>query len=256
MLNPWRRPTRRVTFARRHPHPETAMLGIIAGSSYLHEDPPADTEARIVATDRGDIRVHMGEHVVFLRRHGHDRYRPPHQVPHHAHALALERLGVSRAVGLASLGALRAGLEPGTAVVPDDYLSFHPPPTFADDERLHIVPGLDPALRRLLLEAAHSTDGPVHDGGVYVETRGPRFETRAEIRLLADYGDVIGMTAASEATLLQERGIAYAVIGLVDNLAHGVGAEPLTLEAYEARLEQNRGRARAIVDAVIRNAAS
>jgi hypothetical protein len=41
----------------------------------------------------------------------------------------------------------------------------------------------------------------------------------------------------------------------VDNLAHGVGAEPLTLEAYEARLEQNRGRARAIVDAVIRTAA-
>lgn len=231
------------------------MLAIIAGSAYLHDDPPGGLEARVVPTDRGDVHLHLGDDVVFLRRHGHARYRPPHRVPHHAHALALERLGVTRAVGLASVGALRAELASGTAVVPDDYLSFHPPPTFAEDERLHIVPALDPSLRRRLLEAARATDGPVRDGGVYAETPGPRFETRAEIRFLADYADVVGMTAASEATLLQERGIAYAVLGLVDNLAHGVGTEPLTLESYEAQLGRNRGRARAVVDALLRSAA-
>jgi 5'-methylthioadenosine phosphorylase len=225
-------------------------LGIIAGSAFLGEAPPDGTEETIVPTNRGDVTVRTGQGFVYVLRHGHGRYHPPHRVPHHAHALALERLGVTRAVGLASVGALREDLAPGAAVVPDDYLSLHPPPTFADEERLHIVPTLDPDLRATLLAAAGATHGPVHDGGVYAETRGPRFETRAEIRLLAAFADVVGMTAASEATLLQERGIAYAVLGLVDNMAHGVGPAPLTLEAYETRLAENRARARGILAAL------
>jgi 5'-methylthioadenosine phosphorylase len=229
-----------------------ARLGIVAGSAFLDGLPPDATEEKVVPTDRGDVTVHLGEAFVFLRRHGHGRYRPPHRVPHHDHVLAMERLDVARAVGLASVGSLRAGLATGTAIVPDDYLSFHPPPTFADDDRLHIVPALDPGLRHMLLDAARSTDGPVHDGGVYAETRGPRFETRAEIRVLADYAHMVGMTAASEATLFQERGIAYAILGLVDNMAHGLGPEQLTLESYQAQLERNRARATAILEEIIR----
>jgi 5'-methylthioadenosine phosphorylase len=227
-------------------------LGIVAGSAFLDGRAPDGTEQSVVPTDRGDVTVHIGDRFVFLRRHGHGRYHPPHRIPHHDHALALERLDVKRAIGLVSVGALHDRLGLGTVIVPDDYLSLYAPPTFADDERLHIVPTLDPALRTLLLDAARSTDGPVHDGGVYAETRGPRFETRAEVRLLADYADVVGMTAASEATLFQERGIAYAMLGIVDNMAHGVGAERLTLDRYEAQLEANRGRAAAILDEIVR----
>jgi len=225
-------------------------LGVVAGSAFLTGDPPGDTEERVISTAGVDVTVHVGQGFVFLRRHGDGRHHPPHRVPHHAHVRALQTLGVRQAVGLCSVGALDPGLVPGTAVVPDDYLSFHPPPTFADEERLHIVPVLDPALRSVLLEAARATDGPVRDGGVYAETRGPRFETRAEIRLLADYADVVGMTAASEATLFQERGIAYALLGIVDNAAHGVGPEPLTVEAYEAQLALNTIRALAILEAL------
>ncbi len=227
-------------------------LGIIAGSAFLDGLPPAGTEERIIPTDRGDVTVHLAEGFVFLRRHGHGGYYPPHRIPHHAHALALQRLEVRRAVGLASMGSLRAGLATGTAVVPDDYLSAHPPPTFAEDDRLHIVPTLDQGLRQILLDTARATEGPVQDGGVYAETRGPRFETRAEIRLLADYAHVIGMTAASEATLLQELDIAYAILGLVDNMAHGVGPEQLTIQSYEAQLARNRARAEAILTELVR----
>jgi purine nucleoside phosphorylase len=229
-----------------------AKLGVVAGSAFLDGLPPEATEESVVPTDRGDVTLHIGEGFVFMRRHGHGRYHPPHLVPHHSHVLALERLEVTRAVGLVSVGSLRAGLATGTAIVPDDYLSFHPPPTFAEDDRLHIVPTLDPELRQLLLDAARSTDGPFHDGGVYAETRGPRFETRAEIRLLSDYADMVGMTAASEATLFQERGIDYAFLGLVDNLAHGLAAEPLTLDSYDAQLALNRARAQAILEEIIR----
>jgi purine nucleoside phosphorylase len=227
-------------------------LGIIAGSAFL-DGPPEATEEVVVPTGRGEVTVHVGEGWVFLRRHGHGRYHPPHLIPHHAHALALERLGVRRVVGMTSVGSLRVGLVTGSAIVPDDYLSLHPPPTFAEDDRLHIVPALDAGLRKLLLAAARATEGPVQDGGVYAETRGPRFETRAEVRLLADYAHVVGMTGASEATLCQELGLAYALLGLVDNPAHGIGPEPLTLEAYDARLARNRVRAGAILAEIIRS---
>jgi 5'-methylthioadenosine phosphorylase len=149
-------------------------------------------------------------------------------------------------------------------VVPEDYLSLHSPPSFAGDERLHIVPGFDVALRDRVLrlarrvtdthEAWHNDDVPgrmaVQDGGVYAETRGPRFETRAEVRLLADYADVVGMTGASESTLLQERGIASAILAIVDNYAHGIGAKPLTLDAFDAQLEKNASRVRALLAAL------
>lgn len=224
-------------------------LGVIGGSAFLAGPAPEGTRPRHVETGRGEVATHVGEDIVFLRRHGPDD-RPPHRIRHHAHALALASLGVGRAVGLCSVGALHPDLAPGTLVVPDDYLSLHPPPTFAVDERLHVVPELDEALRRRLLRAAREAGGSVRDGGVYAETRGPRFETRAEIRLLADYAEVVGMTAASEATLLQERGIAYAVLGVVDNYAHGVGDGALTLEDFEEGVEANRALARSALRAL------
>lgn len=229
-----------------------ARLGIIGGSAFLDGEPPAGTEQRRVETDRGEVRLHVGDGFVFLRRHGEgETYRPPHRVPHHAHALALEQLGVEGAVGLCSVGALHREVELGTAVVPDDYLSLRAPPTFAGDERLHVVPELDADLRRLLVAVAGEIDGPVMDGGVYAETAGPRFETRAEVRMLADHADVLGMTGASEATLLQERGVPYALLGVVDNHAHGVGDGELTLEAFERQKERNRERARSALAALV-----
>ena len=230
------------------------VIGVIGGSAFIEGTAPAETAARAVETEHGEVVVHEGDGYVFVRRHG-ETYRPPHRVTHRAHARALAGLGVEAVVGLCSVGALHSRFALGTAVVPDDYLSLARPPTLAEgDEKLHIVPTLDASLRRLLLDAARATDGPAEDGGVYAQTHGPRFETRAEIRLLADYADVVGMTAASEATVLQEAGLRYAVLGIVDNYAHGVGADPLTPERFEAQLGANRSRARAILDQIIERA--
>ncbi len=195
--------------------------------------------------------------VLFLRRHGgEDGYRPPHRIPHHAHVVAMQYAGVKQVAGLASTGSLDPEIRPGDVVVPEDYFSRHAPPTFAGDEYLHIVPELDPDIRQLLLQAAHEGMGPeggrVIDGGVYAETRGPRFETRAEVRALARDASVVGMTAASEATLFQERGLGYACLCIVDNWAHGLGGEPLSLEAFQERQRANSALARRILQALIR----
>lgn len=227
------------------------MLGIIGGSAFTEGAAPEGTTIRTVATGHGEITLHEGDGFVFIRRHG-ETYRPPHRVAHAAHARALADAGADAVVGLCSVGGLRAELGPGTVVVPEDYLSLVAPPTLQEGaEPLHIVPALDPDLRALLVAAAGDTRGPVVDGGVYAETRGPRFETRAEVRLLADYADVVGMTAAAEATILQEAGRRYAVLGIVDNYAHGIGTKPLTEARFRSQLEANAGRVQGILNAII-----
>lgn len=243
-----------------HVHPP---LGIIGGSSFLEGLAPlssdVELELREVDTNRGAVMVREGAGMVCLLRHGEDRYYPPHRIRHHAHVLAMEKLGVEHVVAFASTGSLDPDIAPGDVVVPDDYLSRHPPPTFCEDEPLHIVPELDAGLRGFLLETArHAAEadpatvgGDIRETGVYGETRGPRFETRAEVRALARDADLVGMTAASEATLFQERGLKYAVLCIVDNWAHGVGPDPLSLEAFRKRQAANRELALTLFRAVV-----
>ena len=69
---------------------------------------------------------------------------------------------------------------------------------------------------------------PVKEG-TYFQTIGPRFETKAEIRLYKAFFDFVGMTGSQEATLSQEQGMGLCMVGLVDNMCHGLG-EPLTVE--------------------------
>ena len=230
-------------------------LGVIAGSAFLEGVDLPDTRRETIATAAGDVTLYQAADFVFIRRHGEGAYRPPHRIPHHAHVLALEELGVRTVAGLASSGALRDAIHPGDIVIPDDYISWSPPPTFATDEYMHIVPALDPGVRALLHSAAGAAGGAaarIIDSGVYVQTHGPRFETPAEVRMLARDAHVVGMTAASEATLCQERGLAYAVLCIVDNYANGMGAEPLTLESFQAQLARNADMARNIVAELLR----
>lgn len=61
--------------------------------------------------------------------------------------------------------------------------------------------------------------------GVYFQTTGPRLETPAEIKMFANFGDVVGMTLASETVLANEKGISLASICSVDNYGNGLIGE-------------------------------
>jgi purine nucleoside phosphorylase len=72
------------------------------------------------------------------------------------------------------------------------------------------------------------------DGGVYWQTIGPRFETPAEIRMIAPHADLVGMTIASECVIAGELGLEYAAICVVDNLANGLAEGQLSVIEMEA----------------------
>jgi 5'-methylthioadenosine phosphorylase len=160
--------------------------------------------------------------LVVIQRHGDPRNIPPHMVNHRANIFALEQAGARSMVGINSVGALRKDMPIPSIVIPDDFFDLNPP-TFFDSEIKHVVPGYSEMLRRKMLEAAKDLGLSVIDKGVYVQMKGPRLETKAEIRVISKWGDVVGMNSASEATLANELGCEFAAICSVDNYAHGLG---------------------------------
>lgn len=191
-------------------------------------------------------------HVAFLARHGKDHGIPPHRVNHRANVWALKELGVQRVLGASSVGALRKEIRPGTLAVPHDYLSPWDVPTFYDDRVVHATPALDEGMRNEVIRTAKDARVPVRARAVYAQTRGPRLETKAEVRMLAAFADVVGMTMASEATLAAELGIAYASVCTVDNYANGIAEKPLTYEAIVRTQKENLGTLAGLLEAVVR----
>lgn len=224
-------------------------LALIGGSGLGDLSFLERTIARAVTTPYGPpsselLFGRIGDtEVVVLSRHGPEHTIPPHRINHRANLWALKEMGVRRIVAASSVGSLNRNLRPGTLVVPHDYLCLWDIPTFHDDRVVHVTPGLDEGIRAALVSAAKGKGIASRARAVYAQTRGPRLETKAEIRLLRDYADVVGMTMASEATLAAELALAYGSVCTVDNYAHGLTQKPLT---YEAIAKAQRGNAFAL----------
>jgi 5'-methylthioadenosine phosphorylase len=190
---------------------------------------------------------------VVLQRHGSGvRYTLPHRIDHAANLATLAEQGCDRVLAIGSVGSLRTELDVGSFVCPDDFIAPQLGVTSLEGVRAHRTPGFDLAWRAKAL-AAWSADAatPVHDGGVYWQTIGPRFETPAEIRLMASHAHVVGMTIASECIVAGELGLAYAAICVVDNFANGIGPGPLGVEELERDRAVNVARLCAALDSLL-----
>lgn len=224
---------------------------VIVGTSFLEGDLPRTSRIQ-VSTPYGNVDLMELENQIVLQRHGLDRYHPPHRIHHHAHLSALHQWGAERIIALGSVGSLHLHRPPGSVVIPDDFFAPTVTPSFHDDAHGHQLPRFDPSLRRELLELLTSPPLPTPvDGGVYWQTTGPRFETPAEIRFHAHYVDYVGMTIASECILASELALPYAMVGIVDNFAHGIGHEPLTMASFKNQVARNRELAFNILDKIL-----
>jgi len=78
--------------------------------------------------------------------------------------------------------------------------------------------------------------------GVYQYTRGPQYETPAEIRAFRTMGaDVVGMSTVPEAIVGQHAGMKVLGLALVTNMAAGVTGRPLSGEEVLAVAEEEGG---------------
>ena len=241
------------------------MLAIIGGSGLTQLANLAVERREVVRTPYGEPSGPLtfgrlcGQPAVFIARHGYGHTIPPHEVNYCANLWALKQAGATCIVSIASVGGIRADLNPGAIVIPHQIIDYtwgrKSTSTKAAIAVVHIdfTQPYDPELRHALLEAARDAGQAVIDGGVYAATQGPRLETAAEInRLERDGADIVGMTGMPEAALARELELPYAAITVVANHAAGRGDSKLGIQfaRLEDILRESMERVRRIIEMI------
>jgi purine-nucleoside phosphorylase len=130
-------------------------------------------------------------------------------------------------------GGLNTEWPPGSAVLIRDYINLTGTSPLLGARFIDMT---EPYSRRLR-DLARSVE-PGLPEGVYVQFRGPQFETPAEVQMAgAIGGDLVGMSTALETIAARELGAEVLGISLVTNLAAGISPLPLS---HEEVLEAGR----------------
>ena len=231
---------------------------IIGGTGFYDPHLLEDKDELTVKTRYGEARLLTGKYkgipIVFMTRHGTGHNIPPHRINFRANIAALKELGVTRVLATTAVGSLRENLPPGRLVIIDQFIDNTKGEvrTFYDGEDGKVVhtdftQPYCPQIRECLAAVMAEKEIAFDDGGTYITTDGPRYETPAEIKVYSLWGaDVVGMTNAPEAILAREAGLCYANLSLVTNFAAGISAHPLTHEEVVEMMGQKIGTIREI----------
>ena len=217
-------------------------VAFISGTSIVNSTLFAAWDVRTVETPHGVVTYKArGDHVL-INRHGYGFPLPPHSINHRANIAALAALGCQDVVSLNSVGSLKRELRPGTFVSCADYVCLQQgPATYFDTELKGGAPVIANNLIPQLI-AGLAPEFTIQPGKVYVQMRGPRFETKAEVRIIQHWGDVVGMTAAHEADLCTETGLRYDSLALIDNYANGLEGTEIDFVKFKELVKDNQAR--------------
>jgi len=235
------------------------MLGIIGGSGFY------TLEGKIrnckVKTPYGGVAAQKaevdGNESVFIPRHGKEHSVPPHRINYRANIYALKELGVSAVMATYATGII-SKYKPGDLILLDDFIGFFTPITFFDDFRMGIKHTdvsrpYDKELQDLLLGVAKTQKIKISKGGIAATTPGPRFETKAEVKALKGMGaNLVSMTNAYEASLLNELGIPSAAVAVGTNYACGISKKPLSAEEVMVCMKKAEGSLAGLASGMIR----
>ena len=218
------------------------LLGVISGSLVMERSNlTKKSKTERIKSKYGEAFAQVTDKFAFILRHGNNpaEYMLPHLINHRANMQAFGELGISEIVGINSTGSLKKDLSPGMVVIPDDFITLTSTPTIYDNKAVHITPSLNGKVRQKLIAAAHSCEIEFVDKGTYWQTPGPRLETKAEIKMMSCFADIVGMTMANEAVIALEMSIPYASACSIDNFGNGLVEEPLSMEEIIAGTRKN-----------------
>jgi purine nucleoside phosphorylase len=222
-------------------------IAIITGSGTYSLPGLEASPAQPVKTAFGEAMVSegtfAGADVLHVARHGDGHRRISSQVDHRANIAALAARGASAVLGVTVCGSLDPELELGSLIVFDDLHFLVNRLPDGSICTLHTEPGAPgrghwifdspfaSPLRGALIEGAHAAGPGARDGGCYGHVDGPRFNTRAELRMLRACGvTAVSQTAGPETVLCGEAKLPYALLGYATDYANGVSEEPTPVE--------------------------
>ncbi len=218
---------------------DKTKIGIIGGGNLYGLSVLKGKKVKTTSTPYGKVYYYLiGGHPLILR-HGPIHNIPPHRIKYRANIFAFKKIGVTRIFAFNSVGSCKKTIKPGSFLIPDDYIDFTPP-TFFQKKCRYITPEVSGRLRKILIGICRELKFDFKSKGVYFYSQGPRYETKAEIGLIKNFADVVGMTMSKEATLAGEMDLEYACLCSIDNWAHGLVKMPLaqkTVEEFETRIK-------------------
>jgi 5'-methylthioadenosine phosphorylase len=212
-------------------------LGIIASQDVETSEWLADS--RQIELPAGDTSVPAtigslhGCELIVLVRNSSGRPVPPHALDYRANIEALALAGVRRVLTTAMVGSLRQSIPTGSMLILDQFIDFtrnRQSTYFTGSEFGHadMAEPYCPTLRGHLIRCAEAIGVAVAPGGCYVCVPGPRFETRAEVRMFAQLGgDVVGFTNVTDCVMAREAGLCFATFAGVVNLGAGLSDQDL-----------------------------
>ena len=121
-------------------------------------------------------------------------------------------------------GGIRESWTPGTPVLISDHINL----TAASPLEGATFIDLTDLYSTRLRAVARTVQADLDDG-VYVQFRGPHYETPAEVQMAkAIGGHIVGMSTALEAIAARQAGMEILGMSLITNLAAGISTEPLS----------------------------
>ena len=146
-------------------------------------------------------------------------------------------------------GGLNPAWAPGTPVLIRDHINLTATSPIEGATFVDLTDLYSAQLRALAREV-----DPTLDEGVYVQFRGPHYETPAEVQMAKIIGgDLVGMSTTLEAIAARQVGLDVLGISLVTNLAAGISEVPLS---HEEVLDAGKAAAarcgRLLADVVVR----
>ena len=240
-------------------------LAIMGGTGVYDPKMLEKVSSISVETPYGEVTCQTGIYadkaVAFIPRHGRHHSIPPHLINYRANIWALKKLGVRQILATTAVGSMNPAMKPGDFVLPDQFIDFTHlrVSTFYEggDRGVVHIDMTSPycnELRHIVSSSAKDLNLPLHNGGCYVCTEGPRFETAAEIKAFGRLGgDLVGMTGVPEAVLAREAEMCYVTISMVTNFAAGISPDLLTHGEVLDIMKQSSANIRSLLDHVIQN---
>lgn len=206
-------------------------IGLI--SSAASERLVQDRRSVSVPTPWGDADVVLGRiagrEVAIILRYGQGITIPSHKINFAANIWALKVLGVRSVISQNAIGSVNPDIAPGHIVIPDDFIdkTKNRPLSLFDDAdcwvRVDLTEPFCGRLRSHLIGAGREHARHLVEGGVFVCTEGPRFETPAEVRALRkEGGDIVGTPLVPEVIFAREAQMCFASLSPVINFAGGL----------------------------------